>query len=197
MKTAAIIIFAAFLAAGCMPERFGSASTASGACNPQAGASELVRPPFMAGAPAEDLSFPAYDPALPLYQGSRFWRRRVSATGKPVDWQKLHQIELSKKGVDMITWGALALALGIAASCAFENKLVDTFGAFVGFAGFAACGIGMALMMVAEWWIWLGYALGIAAAIGLVVYFRDKGVRLRRRRQGPAAQLTDSGEVKL
>ena len=183
----AIIIFAAFLLHGCMPGRSGSASAVSGAYNPQAPTSELVRAPFMGAAfnPAEDPSFPTYDPALALYQGNRFWRRRVSATITPIDWRKLHQIELSKKGVDMITWGALALALGVAASCAFQNKLVDTFGAFVGFAGFAAIGIGMGLMMVAELWVWLGYAFASALAIGLVAYYRDRGVQLRRKRPEP------------
>ncbi len=118
-----------------------------------------------------------YDATKPIYQGKIF-KKEVQMPPKKIDWKIQHQIKMSSKGQKLIWWGAIALALGIGASCAFENKLVDTIGAFVGFTGTGLMVIGMIMMKVVEYWAWIGVAMLVVAIIAAVVYFRDKGLKL-------------------
>ena len=135
------------------------------------------------GEPCTESSNPkykAYDPNKAVYQKKRFFKSRVSVPGK-VDWQSLHQAEMSQKGLKLFWVGCICLVLGIASSCSFKNKIADTLGSFVGFIGAGFIVVGMLTMKIAEAWKWLGAGVLIIVIIGAVIYFRDKGLELPKK----------------
>jgi hypothetical protein len=154
---------------------------------------ELKREAASTLPPAEDIRYPRYDPYKPVYQGSRFWRHRKSVPPQEkIDWKVQHQIELSKLGLEMVTWGALVAVFGIAACLASSIELVDAIGAFVGALGLTSVGFGMGFMWISEIWVWMAYAATIALIIWLAMKFRGRGVSIPRRKtpcKKPAEQV--------
>jgi len=124
--------------------------------------------------PINDPSLPAVDPKKPVYQDGV--QKRLAET----DWSLMHKIALSNKGLGMVEYGAYIFAVGIAVCLAFHNALIDTIGSCIGFFGASMIGIGMGLMWISEIWMWVVYGLSIAAVIGAIVYFRGKGLKLKK-----------------
>jgi len=127
--------------------------------------------------PVDDPSLGEIDPRQPVYQDG------VQKRLKVMDWKLMHQIELSNRGLKMVEWGAIAFAVGVAVCLAFHNALIDTIGSCIGFFGGGSVGIGLGLMWISEIWIWVCYGLTIASVIGLIVYFRGRGVKLKKSKK--------------
>lgn len=123
--------------------------------------------------PANDPSLPPLKPGKPLFQGGKQVRNEA-------DMKLYHQQRLSEIGLDLILWGSLACCVGIATCLAFQAALIDTIGSAIGFFGFCSMGIGLGLMFISDWYIWLSYGAILIAIIGLVVYFRGKGLQLKK-----------------
>lgn len=121
-----------------------------------------------------------YDPSKPVYQGKVF-KTKVDLP-KDIDWKELHQIEMSRNGTKLMWYGAIMLAVGIAASCSLRNKLAETIGSFVGFLGMGFMCIGLLQLKVVENWHWVGIGVLGIAIIGAVVYFRDRGFKLSSKK---------------
>lgn len=137
------------------------------------------------GEPCTESSNPkydAYDPSKAVYQKGRVFKHRVSVPGK-VDYNAIHQAELSNKGLKLLYLGGILLVLGIAAACSFEPKIVDIIGSFIGFIGFGFIIVGMVFMQIAQIWPWLGIGLLVVVVVAAVSYCRDKGLKLPSKKK--------------
>lgn len=130
---------------------------------------------------AHDKRFPPYEPDRSLYQRLWPWPKRVSIPITEIDIKRENELYLAAIGRRMVYFGGIALVLGIAASVAVRNQLIDTIGAFVGASGGGAIIVGLLEMKAAELWIWISAGLLIMAAIAAVWYFRGKGLPLKRK----------------